>query len=88
MHLATLPPWFLVLAVFLPRVALFLEWLEGFRFPFPLLGDAALFLFLPRVLVLILIYMRLGIGMWFWIHLAAALVVYSGGSHRVVTRNR
>ncbi len=81
-----LPLWFLVLALFLPRVALFLGWLQEFRFPIPFPIDAVFWLLLPRVLVLIMIYTRQGLDLWFWVHLLAALVVYGAGSHRVVNR--
>ena len=86
-----LPLWFLVLALFLPRLAIFLGWLQGFRFPMlfpaPLLVDAVFWLLLPRVLVLLMIYTREGISGWFGIHLLAALVVYGTGSHRFANRN-
>ena len=88
LHLSTgvLPLWFLVLALFLPRVALFLGWLQEFRFPMPFPVDAVFWLLLPRVLVLIMIYTRQGLSNWFWIHLLVALLVYGAGSHRVVNR--
>ncbi len=45
----------------------------------PFIGDALLTVFLPRVLILIYIADNLGTGsIWFWIHLAAAIIVYSG----------
>ena len=83
---SVLPFWFLLLALFLPRVALFLAWLEAFRFPVPFPVDAVFWLVLPRVLVLMMIYTRQGLDTWFLIHLLAALLVYAGGSHQVVTR--
>ena len=83
---SVLPFWFLLLALFLPRVALFLAWLEAFRFPVPFPVDAVFWLVLPRVLVLMIIYTRQGLDIWFLIHLLAALLVYAGGSHQVVTR--
>ncbi len=82
----SLPVWFLVLAIFLPRVALFVEWFDQVRFPVPWPGDALLWIFLPRVLVLLMIYTRLGVGTWFWIHLLAAILTYSGGSREVARR--
>ena len=83
-----LPFWFLLLALFVPRVALFLGWLEAFRFPVPFPVDAVFWLLLPRVLVLMMIYTRQGIDIWFLLHAVAALLVYAGGSHQVVTRRR
>ncbi len=81
-----LPLWFLVLSIFLPRVALFLAWLQAFRFPIPFPIDAVFWLVLPRALVLIMIYTRQGLDTWFWIHIVAALVVYGGGTHRIANR--
>ena len=75
-----LPLWFLVFSLFLPRIALFLLWLESDLVPFRLHGIIPLLfaLFLPRVLVLFLIYLDQGIGLWFIIHLVAALMVWGG----------
>jgi hypothetical protein len=83
--LHTLPLWFLVFSLFLPRIALFLMWLEIPAMPFHLHGLVPLLfaIFLPRVLVLYLIYMDQGISLWFVIHLVAAVLVWggSGGYH-------
>jgi len=87
-----LPLWFLVLALFLPRLSLFLLWLGGalvrfnLVFPIPLI----LWIFLPRVLVLIMIYAWQGISLWFIIHLVAAIMVWggSGNYHRRRWRRR
>ena len=83
---SVLPFWFLLLALFVPRVALFLAWLEAFRFPVPFPVDAVFWILLPRVLVLMMIYTRQGLDTWFLIHLLAGLLVYAGGSHQVITR--
>jgi hypothetical protein len=84
-----LPLWFLVFSLFLPRVALFLLWLEGELAPFHLHGiiPLAFAILLPLVLVLFLIYLDQGIGLWFVIHLVAALMVW-GGSGKYHTRRR
>jgi hypothetical protein len=80
-----LPLWFLVFALFLPRVALFLLWLDSGLAVFRLHGIVPLVfaVLLPRVLVLFLIYLDQGISLWFVIHLVAALMVWggSGGYH-------
>ena len=85
MVIHTLPLWFLVFALFLPRVALFLLWLEGATTAFHLHGIFPLLvaILLPRVLVLYLIYLDQGISLWFVIHLVAAVLVWggSGGYH-------
>jgi uncharacterized membrane protein YgcG len=76
----TLPLWFLVFSLFLPRVSLFLLWLGGGLLPFHLRGIVPLVfaVLLPRLLVLFLIYMDLGVGLWFILHLVAALMVGGG----------
>jgi hypothetical protein len=84
-----LPLWFLVFALFLPRVALFVLWLQAGLAPFRLHGIVPLLfaVFLPRVLVLYLIYVDQGISLWFIIHLVAALMVW-GGSGGYSARKR
>ena len=85
MVLHVLPLWFLVFSLFLPRIALFLLWLDSGLAGFHLHGIVPLVfaILLPRVLVLFLIYLDQGIGLWFLIHLVAALMVWggSGGYH-------
>ena len=85
MVIHTLPLWFLVFSLFLPRVALFLLWLEGATVSFHLHGilPLAVAILLPRVLVLYLIYMDQGISLWFVIHLVALVLMWggSGGYH-------
>jgi hypothetical protein len=79
----TLPLWFLVFSLFLPRIALFLLWLEGATLPFHLNGLLPLIVavLLPRVLVLYMIYLDQGISLWFIIHLVAALATLGGSGH-------
>jgi hypothetical protein len=85
----TLPLWFLVFALFLPRIALFLLWLGGSLVPFHMHGLLPLVVavLLPRILVLYLIYLDQGISLWFIIHLVAALVAW-GGSGGYYSRRR
>jgi hypothetical protein len=89
MVIHTLPLWFLVFSLFLPRVALALLWLEGGTAPFHLHGLVPLVIaiLLPRVLVLWLIYFDQGIGLWFVIHLVAAVLTW-GGSGGYYSRRR
>jgi hypothetical protein len=84
-----LPLWFLVFSLFLPRIALFVFWLDAGTVPFHLHGIVPLLfaVFLPRVLVLYLIYVDQGISLWFIIHLVAALMVW-GGSGGYSARKR
>jgi hypothetical protein len=89
MVIHVLPLWFLVFALFLPRVALLLLWLEGPLVPFHLHGLLPLVVavLLPRVLVLYLIYLDQGISLWFVIHLVAMVLAW-GGSGGYYSRRR
>lgn len=76
-----LPFWFLVFALFLPRVSLAVAWFQGVLVPFHLTGWIPLVfaILLPRALVLYLIYLDQGVSLWFLIHLVAAVLVWAGG---------
>jgi hypothetical protein len=89
MVIHTLPLWFLVFSLFLPRVALFLLWLQTSLIPFQLHGIVPLLVavLLPRLLVLYLIYLDLGIGLWLVIHVVAAVLTL-GGSGGYYSRRR
>ena len=86
----TLPLWFLVFALFLPRISLLLLWLDGGLQPFHVNGILPLVVavVLPRVLVLYLIYLDQGISLWFIIHAVVALLAWSGGGHYYSRRRR
>ena len=83
-----LPFWFLVFALFLPRVALLVAWLQGVLVPFNLQGwiPVVFAILLPRVLILFLIYVDQGISLWFLIHMVVAVLVWGGGGHRITRR--
>ncbi|HXE07562.1 MAG TPA: hypothetical protein VN612_06680 [Acidobacteriaceae bacterium] len=85
----TLPLWFLVFSLFLPRLALLVYWLDGQALPFHIHGwlPVVIAVLVPRLLVLYLIYMDQGISFWFVVHLIAALVVWASGG-RYQTRKR
>lgn len=85
-----LPLWFLVFALFLPRIAMVVAWLQGVLVPFHLNGiiPPLFWLFLPRILVLYLIYVDQGLTLWFLVHLVVALLVWGGGGHQVRRRGR
>ena len=78
-----LPFWFLVFALFLPRVSLAVAWLQGVLIPFHLVGliPLVIAILLPRLLVLYLIYLDQGLSLWFVIHLVVAILVWAGGGH-------
>lgn len=73
---------FLVVALFLPRIALLVSYLEGGLRAFYLGGLLApvLWIILPRVLVLYVIYLDQGMTGWFYLHLLAAVLALSGGT--------
>jgi hypothetical protein len=85
----TLPLWFLVFSLFLPRLALLVYWLDGQALPFHVHGWIPLVaaILVPRVLVIYLIYMDQGVSFWFVVHLIAALIVFASGG-RYQTRKR
>src|SRR5258708_2613769 len=87
--LHTLPLWFLVFSLFLPRVALAVFWLETGVFPLQVHGWLSVLaaIVVPRALVLYLIYTDQGFSLWFVVHLATALVVWTG-SGRYHSRRR
>jgi hypothetical protein len=83
-----LPFWFLVFALFLPRIALIVAWLQGVLVPFHLQGLIPLVfaILLPRVLILFLIYLDQGLSLWFLIHLVVAVAVFFGGGQQISRR--
>src|ERR1700722_6972962 len=85
-----LPLWFLVFALFLPRIAMLVAWFQGGLAPFHLNGIIPLVFWalLPRILVLYLIYIDQGLSLWFVIHLVVALLVWSGSGGYARRRRR
>lgn len=83
-----LPFWFLIFALFLPRVSLVVAWIQGILIPFHLVGWIPLVfaVLLPRALVLYLIYLDQGLSLWFVIHLVVAILVWMGGGHTYRSR--
>src|SRR5271170_6846438 len=73
-----IPLWFLVLSLFLPRLALFIGWIHVWWFSVPHALATVLWVLLPRVLVLIFIHAHQGFDLWFLIHLVTAILVWSG----------
>lgn len=68
--------WFLILALFLPRLSLFIAYCSN-QIPYntiPFLGDAVMAFFIPRILILIYIGSNLGCDTgWFAAHLVACI---------------
>jgi hypothetical protein len=85
-----LPLWFLIVALFIPRIALFAAWLQGNLIPFHLFGWIPLLLaaIVPRILILVLIYRDQGLSVWFLIHAIVLVAVWGGVGGRQVQRRR
>jgi len=86
--------WFLLLGLFLPRLTLFIAWLET-GIPantLPDLVNFALWLFFPRFLIAFYIYTDMGTNnIWFWAYIAtgiAGLFGETGYVNRRVIRRR
>jgi hypothetical protein len=86
----SLPLWFLVFSLFLPRVALIIAWFDRdlVRFHLDTLIAPILALLLPRILILVLIYRDQGLSLWFLIHLVVALLVWGGSGGYHMNRRR
>ena len=88
----SIPLWFMVLSLFLPRICMLIAWLGHSMVQFipPTLNiiPVIVALLIPRVLILFWIYQDQGISIWFLIHLIGLLAAWGGGSHRVYRRRR
>jgi hypothetical protein len=86
----SIPLWFLVLSLFLPRICMAIAWLQHSMVQFipPVLNiiPVIVALLIPRVIILFWIYQDQGIGIWFLIHLIALLLAWGGGGHRITRR--
>jgi hypothetical protein len=69
----SIPLWFLILSLFLPRLCLI-----------PII----VWVLLPRILILFWIYQDQGITIWLLLHLIALLCAWGGSGSRVVRRRR
>ena len=88
----TLPLWFLVLSLFLPRICILIGWLQR-SMPVYIPSSVTLIqiivaLLIPRILILFWIYQDQGIGLWFLIHAIGIVVAWGGGGSRIVRRRR
>ena len=89
----TIPLWFLVLSLFLPRVCIVLAWLQHalpatFIPPTVNLIQIIVALLVPRLLILFWIYQDQGIGLWFLLHVIALAIAWSSGGTTYVRRRR
>ncbi len=88
----TIPFWFLVLSLFLPRLCMFVAWIQHSMVHYipPTVGiiPVIIALLVPRLLILFWIYSDQGLSLWFLIHLIALLMAWGGGGSRVYSRRR
>jgi len=87
-----IPLWFLVLSLFLPRICIFVAWLQHSMPAFipSTVGiiPVIVALLVPRLLILFWIYTDQGITIWFLLHVIALLMAWGGGGHRYYRRRR
>ena len=88
----TIPLWFLVLSLFLPRICIVVAWL-GHNMPTyvpPTVNvvQVIVALLVPRILILFWIYQDQGIGLWFLLHAIALVIAWGGGGTSVARRRR
>jgi hypothetical protein len=74
----TLPLWFLILALFLPRVSLVIAYFVDLLPPFNLHGwvPPTIAVLVPRALVFILIFQDRGFSPWLIVHGTGMVIVY------------
>jgi hypothetical protein len=86
--MTTLPIWFLVLSLILPRIALIAAFFTDGSFPhlFTKWLSVPMALLIPRVLILIAIAQVMGICIWFWIHLVVMLLVWAFNALRITIK--
>jgi hypothetical protein len=88
----TLPLWFLVLSLFLPRVCIVIAWLQHTMTAYiPAsvnLIQIIVALLIPRILILFWIYQDQGISLWFLIHVIGLIFAWGGGGTTWVRRRR
>ena len=83
----SIPLWFLVLSLFLPRICILVAWVEHSMVHYipAVVGviPVIVALLIPRLLILYWIYQDQGIGLWFLIHAIALLLALCGGGRRM-----
>jgi hypothetical protein len=88
----SIPLWFLVLSLFLPRICILVAWFQhsmGQFIPATVgIIPVIVALLIPRILILFWIYQDLGIGLWFLLHAIALVIAWGGGGSRIYRRRR
>lgn len=77
--------WFLILGLFLPRVALVIAWFSGDipLNPIPFWGDVIMAALFPRFLIMFYVLFALGGGVWFWAYLGMIIFSFFLASVRI-----
>lgn len=85
-----LPVWFLVVGLFLPRIALLVRWWDLQHGDVRSVGLVPLVasVLVPRIVFLFLIYNDAGITGWFLLHAVALVITWGGFSRRQMNRGR
>lgn len=87
--MTTLPIWFLILSLVLPRISLIAVYITGgFPHLMTLWLSVPLAFILPRILILIAIATVMGIGVWFWIHLGVMLFIWFISAVRISVKSK
>ena len=86
----TLPVWFLVFGLFLPRIALLVRWWESQPASLHTVGLVPLVasILVKRLVILFLIYNDAGITGWVLLHAIALVITWGGLGGRQVRRRR
>jgi len=86
----SLPLWFLLLSLLLPRISLVIAYFHHDLKPFALYGwvPPTLAVLFPRVLVIILVYLDRGFGGWLVAHAVVLCMVYAGSGKQQHARSR
>ena len=85
----SLPLWFLLLSLLLPRISLVIAYFQHDLVPFALHGwvPPTLAVFFPRILVIILVYLDRGFGGWLVAHAVALAIIYAGSGKQQHARS-
>jgi len=84
----TLPIWFLVLSIFLPRISLIAAFFTDGAFPHLITKwvSVPMGFLIPRILIVWAIAATMGFCAWFWIHLVIAVLVFLKSSITVAEK--
>jgi len=86
----SIPLWFLVLSLFLPRLCILVAWIQHSmpHYVPSVVGLIPIIIWVlaPRILILFWIYQDQGITIWLLLHIIALLCAWGGSGTRVIHR--